>query len=234
MLRRSPGARTTSPPRTDQLRGTDAGPRGDDRRLVPFAAPGRARRLRRLGEWRGKAGGYAVQGSRGRFVDRAARLAHERHRLPLAELLADLQALEALPALPAAGFGARRHVTRARADRDEPRRASATASPRRARRGPPRRSRSPARGQQEDAADDVRAALAAGQRAFGENYARSCATRRRCSRADAPAARVALHRAAAEQQGEIRRRQVALCIRSIRGAARRDRARGARQACLCR
>jgi len=59
------------------------------------------------GEWRGKAGGYAVQGRAGVFASELRGSHTNVIGLPLAELLADLQALEALPRYPAPGFGAR-------------------------------------------------------------------------------------------------------------------------------
>jgi len=59
------------------------------------------------GEWRGKAGGYAVQGRAGVFASELRGSHTNVIGLPLAELLADLQALEALPRYPPAGFGAR-------------------------------------------------------------------------------------------------------------------------------
>jgi septum formation protein len=59
------------------------------------------------GEWKGKAGGYAVQGRAGAFVTELRGSHTNVIGLPLAEVLADLQALEALPAYPPAAFGAR-------------------------------------------------------------------------------------------------------------------------------
>jgi septum formation protein len=59
------------------------------------------------GEWRGKAGGYAVQGRAAVFASELRGSHTNVIGLPLAELLADLQALEALPRYPPAGFGAR-------------------------------------------------------------------------------------------------------------------------------
>jgi septum formation protein len=58
------------------------------------------------GEWRGKAGGYAVQGIAAAFVTEVRGSITNVIGLPLAELLADLQALAALPRYPPAGFGA--------------------------------------------------------------------------------------------------------------------------------
>ena len=57
------------------------------------------------GEWRGKAGGYAVQGIAGAFVTELRGSHTNVIGLPLAEVLADLQALGALPRYPPAGFG---------------------------------------------------------------------------------------------------------------------------------
>jgi septum formation protein len=59
------------------------------------------------GEWRGKAGGYAVQGRAGAFVPELRGSHTNVIGLPLAEVLADLQALEALPRYPPAAFGVR-------------------------------------------------------------------------------------------------------------------------------
>jgi septum formation protein len=58
------------------------------------------------GEWRGKAGGYAVQGVAGAFVSELRGSHTNVIGLPVAEVLADLQALGALPRYPPAGFGA--------------------------------------------------------------------------------------------------------------------------------
>jgi septum formation protein len=59
------------------------------------------------GEWRGKAGGYAVQGRAGAFATELRGSHTNVIGLPLAELLADLQALEALPGYPPRAFGVR-------------------------------------------------------------------------------------------------------------------------------
>ncbi len=59
------------------------------------------------GEWKGKAGGYAVQGRAGMFVTEMRGSHTNVIGLPLAEVLADLQALQALPGYPPAGFGVR-------------------------------------------------------------------------------------------------------------------------------
>jgi septum formation protein len=59
------------------------------------------------GEWRGKAGAYAVQGRAGAFTTELRGSHTNVIGLPLAELLADLQALEALPRYPPPGFGVR-------------------------------------------------------------------------------------------------------------------------------
>jgi septum formation protein len=58
------------------------------------------------GEWRGKAGGYAVQGIAGAFVSELRGSHTNVIGLPLAEVLADLQATGALPHYPPAAFGA--------------------------------------------------------------------------------------------------------------------------------
>jgi len=57
------------------------------------------------GEWRGKAGGYAVQGIAGAFITELRGSHTNVIGLPVAELLADLQALEALPRYPRPAFG---------------------------------------------------------------------------------------------------------------------------------
>jgi len=59
------------------------------------------------GEWKGKAGWYAVQGRAAVFVTELRGSHTNVIGLPLAEVLADLQALEALPRYPPAAFGAR-------------------------------------------------------------------------------------------------------------------------------
>lgn len=55
-------------------------------------------------EWQGKAGGYAVQGIAGAFVSELRGSHTNVIGLPVAELLADLQALEALPRYPPPAF----------------------------------------------------------------------------------------------------------------------------------
>jgi septum formation protein len=57
------------------------------------------------GEWRGKAGGYAVQGIAGAFVTELRGSHTNVIGLPVSEVLADLQALGALPGYPPPGFG---------------------------------------------------------------------------------------------------------------------------------
>jgi septum formation protein len=57
------------------------------------------------GEWQGKAGGYAVQGRAAVFITELRGSHTNVIGLPLAEVLADLQALEALPRYPPAAFG---------------------------------------------------------------------------------------------------------------------------------
>ena len=59
-------------------------------------------------EWRGKAGGYALQGIAAAFVSDLRGSVTNVIGLPLAEVLADLQALEALPRYPAPAFGMKR------------------------------------------------------------------------------------------------------------------------------
>ena len=58
------------------------------------------------GEWRDKAGGYAVQGIAAAFITELRGSLTNVIGLPLAEVLADLLALGALPRYPALGFGA--------------------------------------------------------------------------------------------------------------------------------
>ncbi len=55
-------------------------------------------------EWRGKAGGYALQGIAAAFVSDLRGSVTNVIGLPVAEVLADLQALEALPRYPAPAF----------------------------------------------------------------------------------------------------------------------------------
>lgn len=57
------------------------------------------------GEWRGKAGAYAIQGIAGAFVTDLRGSFTNVVGLPLAEVLADLRALESLPGYPPAAFG---------------------------------------------------------------------------------------------------------------------------------
>jgi septum formation protein len=57
------------------------------------------------GEWRGKAGAYAIQGIAGSFVTDIRGSFTNVVGLPLAEVLADLRALEALPGYPPPAFG---------------------------------------------------------------------------------------------------------------------------------
>jgi septum formation protein len=58
------------------------------------------------GEWRGKAGGYAVQGIAALFTTELRGSLTNVIGLPLAEVVADLRATGALPHYPAPGFGA--------------------------------------------------------------------------------------------------------------------------------
>jgi septum formation protein len=58
------------------------------------------------GEWRGKAGGYAVQGVAAAFVTELRGSLTNVVGLPLAEVLADLRALGALPGYPPERFSA--------------------------------------------------------------------------------------------------------------------------------
>ncbi|HVR62845.1 MAG TPA: Maf family protein [Polyangia bacterium] len=57
------------------------------------------------GEWRGKAGGYAVQGIAAAFVTELRGSHTNVIGLPLAEVLGDLLAVEALPGYPPRAFG---------------------------------------------------------------------------------------------------------------------------------
>ena len=57
------------------------------------------------GEWRDKAGGYAVQGIAAAFITELRGSLTNVIGLPLAEVMADLLALGALPRYPAPGFG---------------------------------------------------------------------------------------------------------------------------------
>jgi septum formation protein len=58
------------------------------------------------GEWRGKAGAYAIQGIAGAFAIEVRGSFSNVVGLPLAEVIADLRALEALPGYPPPAFGA--------------------------------------------------------------------------------------------------------------------------------
>jgi septum formation protein len=58
------------------------------------------------GEWRGKAGAYAIQGIAGSFVTDVRGSFTNVVGLPVAEVIADLRALEALPGYPPPAFGA--------------------------------------------------------------------------------------------------------------------------------
>jgi septum formation protein len=69
-------------------------------------APGELDAYVASNEWHGKAGGYAVQGIAGAFVTDLRGSHTNVIGLPLAEVLADLQAAGALPHYPPAGFGA--------------------------------------------------------------------------------------------------------------------------------
>ncbi len=57
------------------------------------------------GEWRGKAGAYAIQGIAGSFVTDVRGSFTNVVGLPVAEVIADLRALEALPGYPPPAFG---------------------------------------------------------------------------------------------------------------------------------
>jgi septum formation protein len=57
------------------------------------------------GEWRGKAGAYAIQGIAGSFVTDVRGSFTNVVGLPLAEVLADLRAIESLPGYPPPAFG---------------------------------------------------------------------------------------------------------------------------------
>jgi septum formation protein len=57
------------------------------------------------GEWKGKAGAYAIQGIAGSFVSEVRGSFTNVVGLPVAEVIADLRALEALPRYPPPAFG---------------------------------------------------------------------------------------------------------------------------------
>jgi septum formation protein len=57
------------------------------------------------GEWRGKAGAYAIQGIAGCFVTDVRGSFTNVVGLPVAEVIADLRAIEALPGYPPTAFG---------------------------------------------------------------------------------------------------------------------------------
>ncbi len=59
------------------------------------------------GEWKGKAGGYAIQGIAAAFCTELRGSLTNVIGLPLAEVLADLRAVGALPAFPPPAFGIR-------------------------------------------------------------------------------------------------------------------------------
>ena len=59
------------------------------------------------GEWRGKAGAYAIQGIAAAFASELRGSVTNVIGLPVAERLADLQALDALPGYPPPRYGAR-------------------------------------------------------------------------------------------------------------------------------
>jgi len=69
----------------------------DDKEVAAYLASG---------EWRGKAGAYAIQGIAGCFVTDIRGSFTNVVGLPVAEVVADLRALEALPGYPPPGFGA--------------------------------------------------------------------------------------------------------------------------------
>jgi septum formation protein len=86
------------------------GERAAERSVTTFVsfralAPGEIEAYVASGEWRGKAGGYAVQGIAGAFVTELRGSHTNVIGLPVAEVLADLQALGALPRWPPAAFG---------------------------------------------------------------------------------------------------------------------------------
>ena len=227
------GDRLPDPPRRPRGR---AG--GHDGGVLPLAArPPRSTPTSPRGEWRGKAGGYAVQGIAGAFVTELRGSLTNVIGLPLAEVLADLQALRRLPRYPPPAFGAG-GVTRAEeiagdlAARARPHRRG------RARGGTRRRVRAAcSRSSKKMPADDVRAALAAGQRDFGENYGQELRDKRAGAGRRGPAPALALHRAAAEQQGQVRRRPGrAGPLGGLRRAARRaiDGAAAPRKRAWCR
>ena len=190
----------------------DAGSRGHDDRFVPVAAAGRDRRLRRVAA--SGAERPAATRSRGSPAPSSPSCAARtptssgcrwRSCSPTCRRWRRCRATRRRLRQPAAS---RRAVTRAQEIARRPGAGAASASrrPSGGRAGPPAPSAC-SRSARRCRADDVRAALAAGQRAFGESYAQELRDKRlRASPARSGAARVALHRPAAEQQGQVRRR----------------------------
>ena len=222
------------------LRRPDAGPRGDDHRVVPVAAAGGGRRLPRVAaSGAARPAATPCRDARARSSPSCAARTPTSSACRSPRCSPICRRWQALPALPAGGRSASgRGRDARRADRGQPGRRARRASP--PPRAPPAARRSPSAcspSARRCRADDVRAAIAAGQRAFGENYAQELRDKsarrwppdRRCR-----AARMALHRPAAEQQGEVRRRaRSRCCTRSIRPRCSTPiEARGAPQACL--
>src|SRR6185295_19045255 len=144
----------------------------DDRGGVPVAAARRGRRLSGIGRMAGQGGRLRGPGTRRCLRHRAARLAHQRHRLA-AGRGAGRPAGAASAARLSAGRVRRADAAMTRADQIAANlaevRARIAAAARAAGRAP--ESVRLLAVSKKMPADDVRAAIAAGQRAFGENYA---------------------------------------------------------------
>ena len=131
------------------------------------------------GEWRGKAGGYAIQGIAALFATEIRGSITNVVGLPLAEVVADLRAVGGLPNWPPPGFGGNADMT-TRAE-EIARNLEAV----RARIASAERAAGRAAGSarliavsKTMPAEDVQAALAHGQRDFGENYAQELRDKR--------------------------------------------------------
>ena len=198
--------------------------------LDAYVACGRVARERRADT--------PCRGSRARSSPSCAARTPTSSGCPLAEVLADLQALEALPRYPPPGFGSaasRRAVTRAEAIAAGLARVHARIAAAEQAAGRPPGSVRLLAVSKKMPPDDVRAALAAGQRAFGENYAQELRDKRALSPRSALPAPPEWHFIGPLQSNKVKyvAGQVAL-IHSIDSAALLDaiEARGVPQACL--